>query len=244
MIMNQKYIIFFVFLFYRRTIFASINSNNMKILKSWIKISKESREQLLKWYQKLMQKYVLRCKRATCSARLPTLLGRCFVRASCVDIRARRVSASLSSGNYGASRAWTRARTCARGERAPLLTRRAKRRACVRVSACEYFHTEVNNTPRYPGQGWPTTTSSLRSPVSPKIPTLSSRVTRATRVSSDERVFRLSYALYVYISARSRVTHAYAPYSTCKATLPATGHRSLQSPRLNMPRRDPWYWAR
>lgn len=27
------------------------------------------------------------------------------------------------------------------------------------VEACagEYFHTEVNNTPRYPGQGWPTT---------------------------------------------------------------------------------------
>lgn len=48
-----------------------------------------------------------------------------------------------------------RAKRAKQGER-----EREKRREeeeMVEACAAEYFHTEVNNTPRYPGQGWPTT---------------------------------------------------------------------------------------
>lgn len=35
--------------------------------------------------------------------------------------------------------------------------RRRRKKEMVEACAAEYFHTEVNNTSRYPGQGWPTT---------------------------------------------------------------------------------------
>lgn len=82
---------------------------------------------------------------------------------------------------------------------------RAYVRTCV--AAREYFHTEVNNTPRYPGQGWPTTTvTTLYSPASPKISTLSSRRSRGRllREARECLVFtaRCAYARVLYVHAR------------------------------------------
>lgn len=66
---------------------------------------------------------------------------------------------------------------------------RAYARACVRV-AREYFHTEVNNTPRYPGQGWPTTTPSLLSRFTEDVDSLVAQL-----VSCDAREARESCLL-------------------------------------------------
>ena len=45
-----------------------------------------------------------------------------------------------------------------RGDGGDCTRERIDARSCVLACACrEYFHTEVNNTRRYPGQGWPTT---------------------------------------------------------------------------------------
>lgn len=77
-----------------------------------------------------MQRYVLHCKRTTCSARLPTLLGRCSVRASCVV----RAYVPVECPHLSLECVVVNANVCTR-ERALLLARRAKRRACecVRV---------------------------------------------------------------------------------------------------------------
>lgn len=163
-----------------------------------------------------MQRCVLYCKRTTCSAQLPALLGRCSVHASCVHAcpHLSRVATTARP-----SWAWTRARTCARVSEL-LYSRDARsgeRRACecvwVRVSACvprASTFTRRWTTRRGIQARGGQPPSSLHSPVSPKISTLSSRNSRLLRWEN-----LVSFAL------RART---YALYSTCEATLSATGH--------------------
>jgi len=113
------------------------------------------------------------------------------------------------------------------------LTRHACVRTCVRAcarAAREYFHTEVNNTPRYPGQGWPTTTTL---PVRRRYRLSRRRCSR--NASPRESVVSSTRDVYV-LAART-----YA----CRRNKPPANYRVVAIvSAVNTPRRDPWYRAR
>jgi len=182
-----------------------------------------------------MQRCVLYCKRTTCSARLPALLGRCSVHASCVHA-CPHLSRVASVRRVRRERERERERVHAWTSSSTHETREAANGA--RVSACECVRVRAYRA-RVLSHGGEQHAAVSR----PGVANHHRRYTlpfhrryrlsrRATLVSCDERIL----SLLRYVHARMRCTlHARRHYPPPVVAIPSA---------VNMPRRDPWYWAR